>query len=92
VTLKPWYDLPEVKQGAVIIQPYSKYGKAWAMAMGRALKSSEDPDPRAFAGKLFKCDVGFSSRGPDGSYSYKHSGKKKGPRDFLRVHEIIGKT
>jgi hypothetical protein len=94
VILKQWYFLSQIdpNDGDVIleIQPYSKYGTAWTLAMGRPFKSGEDPSPKAFEKKIFRVDVGFSSAA-DGSFSYRNLGRKKDPRDFLRIHTILEK-
>jgi hypothetical protein len=94
VLLKQWYFLAELKpnQDDIVldIQPYSKYGTAWALAMGRSFKSGEIPSPEAFEKKLFRVDVGFSSAA-GGSFSYRNQGRKKDPRDFLRIHTILEK-
>jgi len=94
VLFKQWYFLAEIKpnQDDIVleIQPYSKYGTAWALAMGRPLKSGEDPNPEAFQKKIFRVDVGFSSAA-GGSFSYRNLGRKKDARDFLRIHTILEK-
>jgi hypothetical protein len=95
VVLKQWYFLTQiehVKPEIVLeIQPYSKYGTAWTLAMGRPFKSGEDPNPEAFEKKIFRVDVGFSSAA-GGQFSYKNLGRKKDHRDFLRVHSIVEKV
>jgi hypothetical protein len=94
VVLKQWYFLskktPEEDEIILEIQPHSKYGVAWALAMGRQLKANENPDPKAFEKKIFRVDVGFSSAA-GGSFSYRNVGRKKEPRDFLRIHSIVEK-
>jgi len=91
VVLKPWYSLGKVEgdENDVIldISPYSKYGAAWSLAMGRPLSSKENSDPKAFKNKIFRVDVGFRSNA-GATYSYKNFGRKKDARDFLRIHEI----
>lgn len=94
VTLKQWYSLGEIKaqsaDAELSISPHSKYGQAWQLAMGRPLKASDDVDPSAFANKIFRVDVGYSSSS-GGEFSYKHVAKRKGPRDFLRIHTVLEK-
>ena len=94
VVLTQWYFLTQIdpSQSEIILEigPYSKYGSAWRLAMGRTFKAGEDPDPKAFEKKIFRVDVGYSSAA-GGSFSYKNVGKKKDRRDFLRVHTIIEK-
>ena len=94
VVLKQWYFLARIdsKGDDVVldIHPHSKYGTAWALAMGRPLKSTDEPNPSAFEKKIFRVDVGYRSDA-GGSFSYKNVGKKKDPKDFLRIHTIMEK-
>jgi hypothetical protein len=95
VVLKQWYFLSEIsgnKDNIVLdIQPHSKYGVAWVLAMGRPLKRGENPEPKAFEQKIFRVDVGFSSAA-GGSFNYRNTGRKKDSRDFLRIHSIREKV
>ena len=95
VVLKQWYFLSKTAPGdeeiVLEIQPHSKYGIAWALAMGRPLRASDRPDPIAFQKKIFRVDVGYRSDA-GGSFSYKNQGRKKDPKDFLRIHSIVEKV
>lgn len=94
VALCQWYGLGENDPGddmvTLEVKPYSKYGQAWAKAMSRPLKRTDDPDPKAFQKKVFKVNVGYRSN-LDGNFSYKNTGRPKDPKDFLRIHLIVEK-
>jgi len=94
VVLRQWFSLGKIEGGEddiiLDVQPHSKYSTAWSKAMGRPLKSTDDPDPKAFEKKIFRVDVGFRSNS-GGTFSYKNLARKKDAKDFLRIHEIIEK-
>src|SRR5262249_51157922 len=97
VVLKQWYFLSEIENREdeedieLDIEPGSKYGLAWALAMERPFKSGENPSPKAFEKKTYRVDIGFRSN-TGRTFSYRNVGRKKDESDFLRVHEIREKV
>jgi len=91
VLLRSWFHLAKLsgrEEIALDISPYSKYGLAWAIAAGHPLQAGDNPEPSIFENKTFAVDVGYSSSGSDGQFSYRHTATRKSDSDFLRIHSI----
>jgi len=87
MVLKKWYSLPSGDGG---VSPHSQYGRACALALGRATGPDEDLDPAPiFVGKCFEVDVGYRSNSLDGELDEANREARKDDKDFLRVHKLL---
>jgi len=78
-----------------VFSPRSRYATQCAVALGRPLEASDNPDDPAsiFSGRIFQALVGFrktekphgGKEGPD------YALRRKDPRDGLRVHELVAR-
>jgi hypothetical protein len=87
--LRQWIQIP-VLGGQVVIA--SRYGRQCALALQRELEPGENLHPAAiFKGKLYSVKVGFrmTEKPFGGQAASEYALRRKDPKDFLRVHEIL---
>jgi hypothetical protein len=93
IVLHKWFFLSEIKDRntenvTIDVKPHSLYATAWTLAAGRPLRRSESPSPAVFEKKTYRVEAGYSSE-DNSSFSHRNQARKKGPRDFLRIHSIL---
>jgi hypothetical protein len=79
--------------GSGIFSPRSRYAAQCAIALGRPLNASDNPDDPAsiFSGRIFQAFVGFrkSEKARGGKHNPEYAMRRKDGSDGLRVHELL---